>query len=56
MYIFIMIVFVKLQWLKRVDNPADVPNKNATITVKGQQFVVLHTGKVNLQNIYIYFF
>ena len=34
------------QWLKRVDTEADKKRKNATITVNGQQFLVLKTGKV----------
>ena len=34
------------QWLKRVENPALVKNRNNTIDVAGQKFIVLKTGEV----------
>lgn len=37
------------QWLKRLDHPSN-QNQNSTITVSGQQFVVLKTGKVWSRN------
>ncbi len=32
--------------MKRVENSENVENHNSTITVKGQQFVVLKTGEL----------
>ena len=34
------------QWLKRVDNEVDARNKNQTIKIKGQEFIVLQTSQV----------
>ncbi|XP_067656639.1 fibroblast growth factor receptor-like 1 [Haliotis asinina] len=33
-----------IQWLKRIEDSEDMDNHNSTISVKGQQFVVLKTG------------